>query len=180
MIFIYLFSENSISGISSCYHIRRKEIVDESDSRSVGTVEMSSENLGSILRSSSMEVQRHNTFCNVEEPLHIADVADQLHNQYAIISGGRSLDTGSPLITFPDHNNFQLLSDDDYQKLIQYLIGVTSLQDADLGFQIIVDRRKNTWASVKSVLLKISVSLKASDSLKHQLIIISFSHFFQA
>lgn len=105
-----------------------------------------------------MEEQRNKPSSPVEEQLHIADVADQLHNQYAIISGGRSLDTGSPLITFPDHNNFQLLSDRDYQRLIQYLIGVTSLQDADLGFQIIVDRRKNSWASVKAVLLKISVS----------------------
>jgi pleckstrin homology domain-containing family G member 4 len=63
---------------------------------------------------------------------------------------------GSPLITFPDHNNFHLLSDRDYQRLIQYLVGVTSLQDADLGFQLIIDRRKGTWAAVKTVLTKIS------------------------
>lgn len=63
---------------------------------------------------------------------------------------------GSPLITFPDHNNFHLLSDRDYQRLIQYIVGVTSLQDADLGFQLIVDRRKDKWANVKAVLAKVS------------------------
>lgn len=119
-----------------------------------------SESLSSILTRSSNGSQRQKTLSvsSAEEPLHIADVADLLHPQYAIITGGRSMDTGSPLITFPDHNNFHLLSDRDYQRLIQYLIGVTSLQDADLGFQLIIDRRKNSWASVKAVLVKISVS----------------------
>lgn len=122
-----------------------------------------SESLSSILTRSSNGSQRQKTLSvsSAEEPLHIADVADLLHPQYAIISGGRSIDTGSPLITFPDHNNFQLLSDRDYQRLIQYLIGVTSLQDADLGFQLIIDRRKNSWGSVKAVLIKISVSCYA-------------------
>jgi pleckstrin homology domain-containing family G member 4 len=119
-----------------------------------------SESLSSILTRSSGETQRQKTLSmsSTEEPLHIADVADLLHPQYAIITGGRSNDFGSPLITFPDHNNFNLLSEQDYQRLIQYLIGVTSLQDADLGFQLIIDRRKSSWASVKAVLVKISVS----------------------
>lgn len=120
-----------------------------------------SESLSSILtRSSTGSQQRQKTLSvsSTEEPLFIADVAELLHPQYAIITGGRSMDTGSPLITFPDHNNFHLLTDRDYQRLIQYLIGVTSLQDADLGFQLIIDRRKNSWAQVKAVLVKVSVS----------------------
>lgn len=119
-----------------------------------------SESLSSILTRSSGGTQRQKTLSvsSAEEPLHISDVADLLHPQYAIITGGRSMDTGSPLITFPDHNNFHLLTDRDYQRLVQYLIGVTSLQDADLGFQLIIDRRKNSWAQVKAVLVKISVS----------------------
>lgn len=106
------------------------------------------------LRQKSLSVSSSNE----ESPLHIEDIADLLHPQYAIITGGRATDTGSALITFPDNNNFQLLSDRDYQRLIQYLIGVFSLQDADLGFQLIIDRRKSSWASVKAVLFKISVS----------------------
>lgn len=60
-----------------------------------------------------------------EDALNIADVADLLHPQYAIISGGRSSE-GCPLITFPDHNNFQSLFDPDYQKLVTYLTSVPS------------------------------------------------------
>lgn len=119
-----------------------------------------SESLSSILTRGSTGSHRMKTpsVSSAEEPLHIDDVADLLHPQYAVITGGRSNDTGSPLITFPDNNNFHLLSDRDYQRLIQYLIGVTSLQDADLGFQLIIDRRKSSWASVKAVLVKVSVS----------------------
>jgi len=32
------------------------------------------------------------------------------------------------------------------------------LQEADLGFHLIIDRRNDKWNSVKTVLLKISVS----------------------
>lgn len=106
-----------------------------------------------------------------DQPLRIEDIADLLHPQYAIITGGRAIDTGSPLITFPDNNNFQMLEDDDYQRLIQYLIGVFSLQDVDLGFQLIIDRRKSSWASVKAVLFKISVSV----ALQFVIIVISLT-----
>lgn len=58
-----------------------------------------------------------------EESLSIGDVADLLHPQYAIITGGRSRE-GCPIITFPDHNNFHLLTEHDYEKLISYLTAV--------------------------------------------------------
>ncbi|XP_030369624.1 guanine nucleotide exchange factor DBS isoform X2 [Scaptodrosophila lebanonensis] len=91
-----------------------------------------------------------------EGVLNIADVADLLHPQHAIITGGRSQD-GCPLIIFPDNNNFNCLEEADYQKLILYLSSVPSLQDADLGFHLIIDRRKDKWTSVKTVLQRISV-----------------------
>lgn len=58
-----------------------------------------------------------------EESLSIGDVANLLHPQYAIITGGRSRE-GCPIITFPDHNNFHLLTEHDYEKLISYLTSV--------------------------------------------------------
>lgn len=63
------------------------------------------------------------TLSTMEEPLNVGDVADLLHPQYAIITGGRSTD-GCPIMQFPDHNNFQMLSDPDYQKLVLYLCSV--------------------------------------------------------
>ena len=37
---------------------------------------------------------------------------------------------------------------------------VDRLQDADLGFVLIIDRRTDKWSSVKTVLLKVSVSFR--------------------
>lgn len=60
-----------------------------------------------------------------DEALSIGDVADLLHPQFAIITGGRSRE-GCSLITFPDHNNFHTLTENDYNKLIFYLTSVPS------------------------------------------------------
>lgn len=59
------------------------------------------------------------------EPLGVNDVAELLQHQYAIISGGKSKE-GCPIITFPDNNNFQMISDVDYQRLMMYLTSVPS------------------------------------------------------
>lgn len=60
-----------------------------------------------------------------EGVLNIGDVADLLHPQHAIITGGRSQE-GCPLIIFPDNNNFNTIEESDYQKLILYLSSVPS------------------------------------------------------
>ncbi|XP_052896254.1 guanine nucleotide exchange factor DBS isoform X2 [Anopheles moucheti] len=112
---------------------------------------------GSILRDNMNSAV---SVSSAEEPLSVGDVADLLHPQYAIITGGRSKD-GCPLITFPDYNNFQNLTDLEYQKLMLYLTSVPSLSEADMGFNLIIDRRKDRWAAVKAILLKISIYFPA-------------------
>ncbi|KAJ4435472.1 hypothetical protein ANN_18088, partial [Periplaneta americana] len=87
--------------------------------------------------------------------LAVRDVADLLHAQYAIVTGGKSRD-GCPIITFPDLGNFCSLGDAEYQRLVQYLTSVPSMQEADSGFVLVIDRRNDKWNSVKTVLLKIS------------------------
>ncbi|XP_012278425.1 guanine nucleotide exchange factor DBS isoform X1 [Orussus abietinus] len=87
--------------------------------------------------------------------LAVRDVADLLQPQYAIITGGKTRE-GCPVITFPDNGNFHNLTDLDYQRLMLYLTSVPTLQEADLGFHLIIDRRTDRWNSVKTVLLKIS------------------------
>ncbi|KAL1123668.1 hypothetical protein AAG570_002744, partial [Ranatra chinensis] len=71
------------------------------------------------------------------------------------ILGGKSHE-GYPLITLPDTNNFSDLQDRDYQKLMLYLTSVPSMQEADMGFAVVIDRRNDKWSSVKSALLKLS------------------------
>ncbi|XP_071036911.1 guanine nucleotide exchange factor DBS isoform X2 [Parasteatoda tepidariorum] len=87
--------------------------------------------------------------------LNVKDVAHLLRARHTIITGGRTTE-GYPIIIFPDTGAFWSLSDEDYHKLILYLTNVPTLQDADLGFVLIIDRRNDKWSSVKTVLLKIS------------------------
>ncbi|XP_026320242.1 guanine nucleotide exchange factor DBS-like isoform X3 [Hyposmocoma kahamanoa] len=82
-------------------------------------------------------------------------VGELLLPQYALATGGLAKDH-RPVITFPDHNNFHLLSADEYRRLLLYLTSIPSLLEAEMGFHIIIDRRKDRWNSVKTVLLRIS------------------------
>ncbi|XP_054724587.1 guanine nucleotide exchange factor DBS-like [Uloborus diversus] len=87
--------------------------------------------------------------------LTVKDVANLLRARHAIITGGRTAE-GYPIIIFPDTGTFWSLCDEDYHKLILYLTNVPTLQEADLGFVLIIDRRNDKWSSVKTVLLRIS------------------------
>ncbi|XP_053614201.1 guanine nucleotide exchange factor DBS-like isoform X2 [Plodia interpunctella] len=89
------------------------------------------------------------------EPDEGRSVGELLLPQYALATGGLAKDH-RPLITFPDHNNFHLLSAAEYRRLLLYLTSVPSLLEADMGFHIIIDRRKDRWNSVKTVLLRVS------------------------
>ncbi|XP_045447310.1 guanine nucleotide exchange factor DBS-like [Melitaea cinxia] len=82
-------------------------------------------------------------------------VGELLLPQYALATGGLAKDH-RPLITFPDNNNFHLLTAAEYRRLLLYLTSVPSILEADMGFHIIIDRRKDRWNSVKAVLLRIS------------------------
>ncbi|KAK6619582.1 hypothetical protein RUM43_012339 [Polyplax serrata] len=87
--------------------------------------------------------------------LAVRDVADLLYTQYAIITGGKT-ESGCPIITFPDIGNFSMLGDLEYQRLMLYLTSVPSMQEADIGFVLVIDRRNDRWNSVKPTLLKLS------------------------
>ncbi|GBP44621.1 Guanine nucleotide exchange factor DBS [Eumeta japonica] len=82
-------------------------------------------------------------------------VGELLLPQYVLATGGLAKDH-RPLITFPDNNNFHMLTPEEYKKLLLYLTSVPSLLEADMGFHIVIDRRKDRWNSVKTVLLRIS------------------------
>ncbi|KAG7310761.1 hypothetical protein JYU34_003572 [Plutella xylostella] len=82
-------------------------------------------------------------------------VGELLLPQFALATGGLAKDH-RPLITFPDNNNFHLITAAEYRRLLLYLTSVPSLLEADMGFHIIIDRRKDRWNSVKTALLRIS------------------------
>jgi len=86
--------------------------------------------------------------------LTVLDVADLLQEKYAFIAGGKI--NGWPIITFPDSPNIPEVTDEQYRNVATYLTSIPTLQEVDLGFCLVVDRRQCGWASVKTLLLKIS------------------------
>ncbi|KAI1882694.1 hypothetical protein AGOR_G00237530 [Albula goreensis] len=88
-------------------------------------------------------------------PLLAIDIIEQLHRQFAILSGGRGKDC-IPIITFPEFSAFGDVSEEDFLKVVTYLTSVPSQDAASLGFIVIADRRRDKWSSVKSFLARIA------------------------
>ncbi|XP_015423904.1 PREDICTED: guanine nucleotide exchange factor DBS isoform X1 [Myotis davidii] len=94
-------------------------------------------------------------------PLCAADIQDQLKKRFAYLSGGRGQD-GSPVITFPDYPAFSEVPDKEFQNVMTYLTSIPSLQDAGIGFILVIDRRQDKWTSVKASVLRIAASFPAN------------------
>ncbi|NWJ06973.1 MCF2L factor, partial [Crypturellus undulatus] len=88
-------------------------------------------------------------------PLVAVDIIEQLHRQFAILSGGRGKD-GAPIITFPECAGFSDIPDEDFLNVVTYLTSIPSLEAASIGFIIIIDRRRDKWSAVKASLTRIA------------------------
>ncbi|XP_040192170.1 guanine nucleotide exchange factor DBS isoform X2 [Rana temporaria] len=90
-------------------------------------------------------------------PMCAADIEDQLKKQFAYLSGGRG-ENGCPVITFPEYPAFSEIPEAEFQNVLTYLTSVPSLQDAGIGFILVIDRRLDKWTSVKASILRIAAS----------------------
>ncbi|VDO72644.1 unnamed protein product [Haemonchus placei] len=88
-----------------------------------------------------------------EDRVRIKDMSDILASRYAFLTSART-NEGMSIITFPDSRT--VLSFEDYQTLITYLLQVPPLEDSHKGFVVIVDRRNDKWSSVRALFLQIT------------------------
>ncbi|XP_068124171.1 guanine nucleotide exchange factor DBS isoform X3 [Hyperolius riggenbachi] len=100
----------------------------------------------------SDDIMHQDTF-----PMCAADIEDQLKKQFAYLSGGRG-ENGCPVITFPEYPSFSEIPETEFQNVLTYLTSVPSLQDAGIGFILVIDRRQDKWTSVKASILRIAAS----------------------
>ncbi|XP_045562491.1 guanine nucleotide exchange factor DBS isoform X7 [Salmo salar] len=108
-------------------------------------------------------------------PLLAVDIIEQLHRQFALLSGGRGKD-GAPIITFPEYSGFSDLVPEDFQNVVTYLTSIPSLDAASIGFVIIIDRRRDKWSSVKASLTRIAGAFPGNLQL---VLVLRPSRFFQ-
>ncbi|XP_055021227.1 guanine nucleotide exchange factor DBS [Boleophthalmus pectinirostris] len=108
-------------------------------------------------------------------PLLAVDIIEQLHRQFAVLSGGRGKD-GAPIITFPEYSGFSEVPDEDFLNVVTYLTSIPSLDAASIGFIIIIDRRKDKWSAVKASLNRIAGAFPGNLQL---VLVLRPSRFFQ-
>ncbi|XP_033936510.1 guanine nucleotide exchange factor DBS isoform X5 [Pseudochaenichthys georgianus] len=108
-------------------------------------------------------------------PLLAVDIIEQLHRQFALLSGGRGKD-GAPIIIFPEYSSFSEVPEEDFLNVVTYLTSIPSLDAASIGFVIVMDRRKDKWSSVKASLSRIAGAFPGNLQL---VLVLRPSRFFQ-
>ncbi|NXD37571.1 MCF2 protein, partial [Copsychus sechellarum] len=90
-------------------------------------------------------------------PICAKDISDDLLKEFAFLSGGRGKDKAW-IITLPDNAGFNEVPEESVSKVLTYLTSVPSQHESDTKFILILDRRLDTWTSVKTTLQKIAAS----------------------
>ncbi|XP_008582606.1 PREDICTED: proto-oncogene DBL isoform X7 [Galeopterus variegatus] len=89
--------------------------------------------------------------------LSVKDISRFLMQDIAFLSGGRGKDNAW-IITFPENCNFRCIPENVLAKVLTYLTSIARQNGSDSRFTIILDRRLDTWSSLKISLQKISAS----------------------
>ncbi|XP_071838182.1 guanine nucleotide exchange factor DBS-like isoform X5 [Apostichopus japonicus] len=104
----------------------------------------------------------YDSFTIMEFP--ITDVAKSLQSRIAYIAGGKT-EEGYPIVILPNCPNLASIPDEEFVKLMTYLVRVPSYYkglevesrlDCKKGFAIVIDRRDDNWAGLKSTLIRIA------------------------
>uniref|UniRef100_A0ABM5EVX2 Proto-oncogene DBL isoform X1 n=3 Tax=Pogona vitticeps TaxID=103695 RepID=A0ABM5EVX2_9SAUR len=90
-------------------------------------------------------------------PTHARDISADLMKQFAFLSGGRGKDHGW-IITFPENSSFNQLPEEVVKKVLSYLTWIPSQRKSDSKFILILDKRLDTWTSIKMSLQRIAAS----------------------
>ncbi|XP_035291069.1 proto-oncogene DBL-like isoform X1 [Anguilla anguilla] len=101
--------------------------------------------------------QLEGTLARVMAPMSIKEVHDYMEKQVAYLSGGRGKES-SAIVTFPECTAFRDIPDDALDKVLKYLTFAQRIQQPGVKFVIILDRRLDTWTSIKIALAKIEAS----------------------
>ncbi|XP_021098189.1 proto-oncogene DBL isoform X7 [Heterocephalus glaber] len=88
---------------------------------------------------------------------HVKDISHFLMQDIAFLSGGRGKDNAW-IITFPENCNFRCIPEEILAKVLTYLTSIVRQNGPDSQFTLILDRRLDTWSSLKISLQKISAS----------------------
>ncbi|XP_041482446.1 guanine nucleotide exchange factor DBS-like isoform X5 [Lytechinus variegatus] len=92
---------------------------------------------------------------DMSDEILITDIIDQLNHKVAFITGGKTQE-GYPIINMPECPKFNLVRDEEFVRLMTYLVRIPSRLEFDRGFVIIIDRSTTSWGDVKTTLIRIA------------------------
>ncbi|XP_042626483.1 proto-oncogene DBL-like [Cyprinus carpio] len=116
-----------------------------------------------------------NTLQQVTVPVSMQEVAGYIEKQVAYLSGGRGEDS-SVIITLPECSAFSDIPEEALAKVLSYLTLIPRTRQPGVKFIIILDRRLDTWASIKTALARLAESFPGN---LHLVLVLRPTSFFQ-
>ncbi|XP_048032745.1 proto-oncogene DBL isoform X2 [Megalobrama amblycephala] len=125
-----------------------------------------------LLQASS---ELESTLQQVTVPVSLQEVAGYIEKQVAYLSGGRGEDS-SVIITLPECSAFSDIPEEALAKVLSYLTLIPRARQPGVKFIIILDRRLDTWTSIKTALARIAASFPGN---LHLVLVLRPTSFFQ-
>ncbi|XP_070812626.1 LOW QUALITY PROTEIN: proto-oncogene DBL [Pituophis catenifer annectens] len=108
-------------------------------------------------------------------PSRAKELGDDLRKGIAFLSGGKG--KGKEwIVTFPENPSFSQVSEEVITKVLTYLAWIPSQRRPESKFILILDRRLDTWMSVKMALQRIATSFPGN---LHLVMVLRPTGFFQ-
>ncbi|XP_069468896.1 proto-oncogene DBL isoform X2 [Ambystoma mexicanum] len=111
----------------------------------------------------------------VTSPICARDIREPLMKEFAFLSGGRGQDD-CWIITCPENSAFQEAPEQTLQQVLCYLTSIVSQNESNTKFILILDRRLDTWTSVRMSLQKLANSFPGN---LHLVLVLRPTGFFQ-
>lgn len=108
--------------------------------------------------------QLESTLQQVTVPVSLKEVGGYIEKQVAYLTGGRGEDS-SVIITLPESSAFSDIPEEALANVFTYLTLIPRTRQPGVKFIIILDRRLDTWATIKTALARIAVSFISSSKL---------------
>ncbi|XP_026874958.2 proto-oncogene DBL isoform X2 [Electrophorus electricus] len=115
------------------------------------------------------------TLQQVTVPVSMKEVAGYIEKQVAYLSGGRGAES-SVIITLPECSDFSDIPEEVLAKVLTYLTLIPRARQPGVKFIIILDRRLDTWTSIKTALARIAASFPGN---LHLVLVLRPTSFFQ-
>nr|XP_046151368.1 proto-oncogene DBL-like isoform X2 [Oncorhynchus gorbuscha] len=107
--------------------------------------------------------------------MSMKEVDGYIEKQVAYLSGGRGEDS-SVIVTLPEYSAFSDIPEESLAKVLTYLTLIPRARQPGVKFIIILDRRLDTWTSIKTALARIAASFPGN---LHLVLVLRPTSFFQ-